>query len=136
MTLETLQQNWALLSAAAIALVTSPLIAFRIYEDSSRGRLGAAVRVLSKREKGVAKAEKAERKALSRVERLHAKVESVKPRHLEEAKGRLEDARTLKKIATDQALVARNQVRMVILEDYPPNQQEALRNKYLPQLND
>ena len=54
------------------------------------------------------------------------------PRSIAEAAGALEDARALQKIAEDQLLIARNHVRKIILEEYPPQRHEALRQRFLP----
>ena len=37
----------------------------------------------------------------------------------------------MQKIANDQVLIARNQVRKIILEEYPPKRHAAMRLKYL-----
>ncbi len=63
--------------------------------------------------------------------RLNENAERAKPRHLQEAKDALQDARALAKIANDRILIAENHVRRVIHEEFPPVKQEALRQKYL-----
>ncbi len=45
----------------------------------------------------------------------------------------LEDARALQKIAADRVLIARNQVREIIVHEYPPKRHTAMRSKYLSQ---
>jgi 1,6-anhydro-N-acetylmuramate kinase len=85
------------------------------------------------------KALKRNRKATSVVEKCHrrlvkldANATKVKPRLLQEAKDALGDARALEKIANDQVLIAGNHVRRVIHEEFPPSQQQKLRDRYLP----
>lgn len=63
-------------------------------------------------------------------ERLQERADKVKPRHVEEARGELTDARALAKIAHDQTLIAENHVRRVIVEEFPPARQARLRARY------
>ena len=58
---------------------------------------------------------------------------SIRPSSLQEAREKLEDAGALLKIARDRLMVAENQVRRVIFEEFPPARQESLRARYLPQ---
>ena len=37
----------------------------------------------------------------------------------------------MEKLIDDQLLIARNNVRMLILEEFPPKRHEAMRSKYL-----
>ena len=39
----------------------------------------------------------------------------------------------LQKVADDQVLIARNEVRQIIVAEYPPRRQEALRRQLLPE---
>ena len=75
---------------------------------------------------------KAVEKAEYVAKRLHDNADRAKPRHLQEAKEALQDARTLAKIANDKILIAENHVRRVIVEEFPPVRHEAMRQKYLP----
>jgi hypothetical protein len=95
--------------------------------------LRSIVQQLRRRERAAQAAHKAVDRAGTRLERLRAEAESVKPRHVEEASGTLEDARALQKIADDQVLIARNHLRKLILEEYPPKRHAAMRSKYLQQ---
>ena len=56
----------------------------------------------------------------------------MKPRIIEEAKGRLADKELLAKRADDRAQVTANQLRKVIYEEFPPTRHETLRARYLP----
>ena len=132
MTLDVLIRHWALIGASVLGTAVLLFVLYRLYEDSGRGRLRTTVRELRSREQAAKKARSVTHKAASRVERLRAKADKVKPRSIEEAAGSLEDARALQKIADDQLLIARNHVRKIILEEYPPGRQEALRRRFLP----
>ena len=54
------------------------------------------------------------------------------PMLVQEARDALQDARALQKIADDRLLVAENQVRRIIVEEFPPIKQLRLRRRYLP----
>ena len=133
MTLEYLTQNWALVIASVLGTAILLFIFYRMFEDSARGQLQATVRRLHDRERDAKAARDTVEKAVARIDRLKAKADSVKPRHVQEASETLEDACALQKIADDQVLVARNQVRKIILEEYPPQRHESMRAKYLSQ---
>lgn len=131
MTIDYLTRNWALVIASVIGTAVLLFVLLRAFQNSTRGRLGTTVAQLRQREKQAAKAARAVAKATARLERLRAKAESVKPRHAQEASEALADALALQKIAADQVLVARNHLRKLILEEYPPKRQAALRAKFL-----
>jgi hypothetical protein len=131
MSVEFLTKNWALVAASVLGTGILLFVLVRAFQDSSRGRLNAAVSMLKKREKEARAARRAVDKATARLDRLRAKAASVKPRLAQEASESLEDARALLKIGDDQVLVARNHVRKVIVEDYPPKRHEKMRSKYL-----
>ena len=133
MNLENAQQYWALLVAAAIAAGVLIFIGFRLLQDSARGRLAAEVGKLRDREKAARKAARRASRARKRLDKLRSRADKVKPRLVEEARGRLEDAEAMQKIADDQVLVARNLVRQIIVEEYPPRRQAALRRRLLPE---
>ena len=133
MSFQDAQQYWALLLAGGIAAGVLVFIGLRLLQDSARGRLAAEVGSLRKQEKAARKAARSARKALARLEKLRSRAARVKPRLVEEARGRLDDARALQKIADDQVLIARNHVRKIIFEEYPPKRHEALRRRLLPE---
>ena len=126
-------QYCALLAAAAIAAGVLVFIGLRLLQDSARGRLAAEVGNLRKRERAARKAARVAREAQGKLDRLRSRAETVKPRLVEEARGRLEDAQALLKIADDQVLVARNQVRTIIVQEYPPKRHDAMRRRLLPE---
>lgn len=129
-----MQQYWALLVAGVIAAAVLVFIGVRLLQDSSRGRLAAEVGKLRKQEKAARKAFRAAAKARRKLEKLGARADSVKPRIVEEARGKLADAEALLKIADDQVLVARNLVRQIIVEEYPPKRHEAMRRRLIPEI--
>jgi len=126
------QQHWALwLAAAPLLIVTSSVIA-RVWRRSSRGRLGLALAEHRKALRAAAKAHRQHDGARASLDRLEKRAGKVKPRIVDEARGRLADQEMLARIADDRVQVTANQLRKVIYEEYPPNQHEALRKKYLP----
>lgn len=131
MTLEFVSKNWALVAASVLGTAVLLFVVFRAFQDSARGRLQATVRGLRDREQQVRATNLAVDKAVATLDRLQRNAASVRPRRLQEAAEALEDARALAKIASDQVLVARNHVRKIILEDYPPSQHDAMRRRYL-----
>jgi uncharacterized protein YlxW (UPF0749 family) len=133
MMVDILGKYWALVAASVLGAAVLLFLVFRVFEESDRGRLLDRVRELRSREREANKAQKAADRAAARLERLRARADSVKPRLGQEASEALEDARALQKIADDQVLVARNHVRKIILEEYPPKRHAAMRAKYLRQ---
>jgi len=133
MTLEYLSKYWALVAASVLGTAVLLFVVFRAYQDSARGRLQATVKQLRSREQDARAARRAVDKAVAGLDRLRAKADSAKPRHVQEASEALEDARALQKIADDQVLIARNHVRKLILEEYAPKRHEAMRTRYLGQ---
>ncbi len=131
MSVEFLIRNWALVAASILATGILMFVLVRLYRESDRGQLGNRVRALQGRYKEVARAQKGLDKASERLDELRKKASTVKPRHVEEAGEAIEDARMLLNNANDQVLVAEKNVRELILDEYPPEQHEALQQKYL-----
>jgi len=131
MTPEYLTQNWALVIASILGTAVLLFVLLRAFQDSARGRLQANVRQLRNRERDALAVARAVDKAAAKLERLRARADAVKPRLADEAREALEEARELQKIIDGQVLVARNNVRTLILEEYPPKRHEAMRKKYL-----
>ena len=125
-------ENWALLAAAIPAALVFVWVGLALYGRSAPGKLRAVLKDHRRAMREVRAAKKAAAKAADRVASLERKVDRVKPRLLEEAKGLSEDTRALEKIATDRLLVTANHVRRVIHEEFPPARQEKLRQRYLP----
>ena len=131
MTPDYLMQNWALVIASILGTAVLLFVLLRAFQDSARGRLQANVRQLRNRERDALAVARAVDKAAAKLERLRARADAVKPRLADEAREALEETRELQKIIDGQVLVARNNVRTLILEEYPPKRHEAMRKKYL-----
>ncbi len=127
-----LKSNWALAAAAVIAVAVVFFIIVQLIRRSGWGRLQETLRTLDKARRDEAKALKSVEKADRIAARLQENAEQAKPRHLQEARDALSDARMLAKIANDRILVAENHVRLVIHDEYPPVRHEEMRQKYLP----
>jgi hypothetical protein len=131
MTLEWISRNWALVAAAALATGIGFFVVLRLSAGTSRGLLRQQVKNVRQRYAQVVRAHRNVVKAEHRLAKLTRRAESTKPRLVSEAGEALEDARALLKIAQDQVLVAENHVRKVIVEEFPPARQQALRDRYL-----
>ena len=131
MTVDFVTRNWSLVIGSVLLTAIALFVLFRLYTDSARGQLGAQVRALRMRYQDVDKARHMLTRAESRLQKLEGDAASVKPRHVEEAREAVADARALLKIAGDQVLIAENHVRKTIVEEFPPNRQEALRGRFL-----
>ncbi len=131
MTLEIITRHWALVIASVLGTGVLMFVLYRLYEASPRGRLNSNRRILRARKLGERQAQRRLDKASERLARLQSRAASTKPRLVAEAGEALQDAQSLQKIAADQVLVAKNHLRNVILEEFPPNRQDGLRNKYL-----
>jgi hypothetical protein len=133
MSAEQLQTHWALMAASAAGLVLLIIAARHFIRTSARGQLRRRRRALDleryRLRKAIAVMDKAERQKA----RLMRHVDRVRPRVLQESSEALADAKALAKIAGDRVLVAENQLRRVILEEFSPTQHERLRRRYLPE---
>ena len=132
MNLDYFQQNWALIVAGMLVLSVAATVLSAAIRRSAGGQLRQTLTSLKVcvKQQAIARieAEKAEKKLIA----LLARADNVKPRSLEEAKGLLSDKRALEKIADDKLLIAKNHVRRVIHEEYPPKEHDRLRSRYLP----
>ena len=129
---DILKSNWALAIAAILGAIIALIAAVQLFQRSAPGQLRQTVRALDKARQDEAKTLKSVEKAERISRRLQENAKRAKPRHSQEAKDALSDARALAKIANDKVLIAENHVRRVIHEEYPPVKQEALRKKHLP----
>ena len=127
-----LKSNWALGVAAVIGLIIVFFVILQLVRRSAWGQLQETLRILDKARRDEANALRSVEKAERIAERLQENADRAKPRHVQESKEALSDARALAKIANDKILVAENHVRRVIHEEYPPVRHEAMRQKYLP----
>lgn len=132
MDVELLLQNWGLAVALVLLLGVAMFIIAALVRRSSWGQLRQTLVNCQARRNEHKAALAAANKAEKRLAGLLSHADTVKPRRLQEAKDRLEDTRALVKIADDQLMIARNHVRRVIHEEYPPRKHAQLRRKYLP----
>lgn len=101
-------------------------------QGSAWGQLRQAVSVLRAAKRARERAAQQIASAEQRVRKMEHHPERVKPRLLTEARGALDDAKVLAKIADDKWMIAANHVRRVIVEEYPPHRHARLRERYLP----
>jgi hypothetical protein len=132
MTLDFLQQYWALFMASIVGSAVLLFAGWRAWLDSPRGRLQAARRRLRETEVAAKRQHKRLVQLSGRLESLRSKAESVKPLRLQEATEAVQDGQALLKIAGDQVQIARNHVRKIIVEEFPPKDHERMRSRYLP----
>jgi len=131
MTLELVTRNWALVVASVLGTAILMFVLFRLYTDSPRGRLRRCVRTLRVKQAAAGKTRRQLGAAQRRLAHLQARAALIKPRLVSAADEAVQDAQMLQKIADGQVLIAIKQVREVILEEFPPNRHDVLRNKYL-----
>ena len=129
---DIIKNNWALIVAAIIGSIIIVIIFIQLIKRSAGGQLRQTLKTLANARQDEGKAGKSLEKAERIVRRLHDNADGAKPRHLQEANDALQDARALAKIANDKILIAENHVRRVILEEFPPINHDAMREKYLP----
>jgi len=129
---EFLQHNWGLLVAALLLVIVAVLVLMSVFRHSAGGRLRARRREYRARVADRNRARQRVGALEKRVAAMRGRRDSIAPRKLEEAEGRLSDARALLGIADDRVLVAANLLRQVIVEEFPPARHEALRERYLP----
>ncbi len=127
---ELVRENWALVAASVViwALVIQAI--FSLVRRSSGAQLRRALSELEHKRSDARSAHRRANRARRRCERLEARLASVRPVRLEEARNALSDGEALLKIANDQVLVAENKVRRVIVEQFPPAKQEKLRVRH------
>jgi len=131
MNVALLQQYWALIAASVLFGAIALFVLFRLFQDSRRGRLAAALTHMRERERALEAATRSVGKAGKRLEKLQARGDSVAPGQVLAAKDALAEAQETEKLLSEQVLVVRNQARLVILEDYPTSKHDAMRRKYL-----
>lgn len=131
MTLSFAIRHWALLLACVLGAGIAVFVLYRLYADSSRGRLHQRVRELSAQKLAARRAERAFARARKRFANLKSRVSTVKPKSLHAAEEALQDASMQKKVADDLVLIAQRKLRDLIIEEFPPNRQDSLRNRYL-----
>ena len=132
MDIEWLQQNWALPVAGGLLVVVFAVYLRAAMRNSAGGKLAQALRHYRARDRQLARAKLLADRAQRKLNRLEHKSASTKPRLVTESGEALADATALVRIAQDQVMVAAQQLRKVIVEEFPPSRHDALRKKYLP----
>ena len=131
MSIEQITQNWALVLASVLGLAIVLFLVIRVLQDSTRGQLAAELTRLGERQKAQLKARKALARAERQLSKLGARAESAKPSKVQDARDALQEAQKVLRLVDDQVLIASNRVRTIILEEYPPKRQAAMRRRYL-----
>lgn len=131
MNTDLILQNWALAVASVLALGILLFVLYRLYEDSGQGRFSASLRELHKVRSDQTAAKARLKKAEKRLAAIRRKADRTKPRVLSEAEEAVQNASMLVSITGDQVLRAEKILRDVIVEEFPPNRQDVLRNKHL-----
>jgi hypothetical protein len=131
MSLDFAIRHWALLLASVLGVAIALFVLYRLYADSGRGRLRTRVRELNAQKRAARRAGRKFDQAAARFASLQGRAAKVKPRLISAADEAVQDARMLKKVADDLVLVAQRKLRDLIIEEFPPNRQDGLRNKYM-----
>jgi hypothetical protein len=131
MTIDLLIRNWALVMSSVLATAILLFVLFRLYQSSPRGRLAATAAELQKLQSEAKGAELRLERAEKRLASLRSKADTTKPKLLSEAEEAVQDAKSLQDITADQILRARKLLGDVIVEEFSPNRQDVLRDKYL-----
>jgi hypothetical protein len=131
MTIDLLIRNWALVMSSVLATAILLFVLFRLYQSSPRGRLAATAAELQKLQSEAKGAELRLERAEKRLASLRSKADTTNPKLLSEAEEAVQDAKSLQDITADQILRARKLLGDVIVEEFSPNRQDVLRDKYL-----
>jgi len=129
---ESLQADWALWLGLASLIVAIAVLLPQLLQRTSRGQLKVAVAALKQVRKDYRKSVRALKKAEKKAHKLMARADRIKPRVLQEAREAVEDGKALARIFSDKLMVARNSVRLVIHEEFPPARHERMSKRYLP----
>ncbi len=130
MPLDSLRSAWALWAALVLTLLAISRLIIARYSMSARGRLRKAVKRLAAARQSKRSAEQGVAKAARRLAKLTDQANDVKPRTLEDARNEMTDAEQLATGARAQCMIAATRVGEIIGEEFPPPQQQALRDRY------
>jgi len=130
---DIIANNWALWAAVLPASLAAWSVAALLYRNSRHGQLRCRDRNYRLAQRELEQAGKTVRAAAGRLEKLAAKGDRIRPRHLQEAKEALADAEALQKIMDDKSQVEANHLRKLIYEEFPPDRHANMRAKYLPE---
>ena len=137
MNFELLQTHWAAWMALVLLLLAAGMVTPQLLQKTSRSKLNRVLGNMKDVRKEVRKSDRAKDKAEKKFRKLLARGDRVKPRILEEARGAVDDARRLVKIMSDKLMVAETHVRRIIHDEFPPAEQDGLRERHLaPELED
>lgn len=131
MTLDFAIRHWALIVASVLGAGVLLFVLGRLYADSARGRLHYLSRQLRRQKRVALRAERKYERARQRFAGLKRREQTVKPMLLNAADEAMQDARMLQQLADDLVLVAQRKLRDLIIEEFPPNRHDRLRNRYL-----
>ena len=132
MNIDLLLQNWGLVMAGILVLVVATIVIVALIRRSAGGQLRSGLATLDACTREQEAAHLVAKKTETKLAALQSRLDKVKPRVIEELKGLLSDKQALAKIADDQVLIAKNHVRRVIHGEFPPNQHDKMRARYLP----
>ena len=132
MNIDWLLQNWGLVVAGILILIVATIVTAALIRRSAGGQLRSALAILDAGTREQAAAHSLAKNTATKLAALRARADNVKPRVIEELAGLLSDKQALAKIADDQLLIAKNHVRRVIHDEFPPNQHDKMRARYLP----
>ena len=131
MNTEFLLRNWALVAALVLLSIVAVVVLRTAARRSVRGQLAARAADFREARQQHRRATEMATKLERRLQALIERADRVKPSLVDECRGQLDDARALAKIADDRVLVTANQLRKIIVEEFPPVRHEALRQRYL-----
>lgn len=132
MNIDMLLQNWGLVVAGTLVLIVATIVITVLLRRSAGGQLRSALATLDSCKREQDAAHSVAKKTETKLVALQTRKDRVKPRVIEELRGLLSDKQALAKIADDQVLIAKNHVRRVIHDEFPPNQHDKMRARYLP----
>ena len=118
--------------AGILVLIVVIIVTAAVIRRSAGGQLRSVLAILDACTREQEEAHSVAKRTETKLAALRARSDKVKPRVMEELKGLLTDKQALAKIADDQLLIAKNHVRRVIHDEFPPNQHDKMRARYLP----
>ncbi len=130
MPVSALKEYWALVAAVALATLVLVILLVVLYRRSRRGRLGKLLRDRKHELKALKAAAAQLEKASRRLERLEQSAGRQPPKKLDTARGARDDATMLCEIRQGTLAAAEHRLRQLIVEEYPPNSHDRMRQRY------
>ena len=124
--------NWSLVVAAGLLGCVTLVVAVLLWRRSARGRLRRETRRYRVARGRRQSLEKEAESLTQKLQSLTAIAERIPEKKIDIWRGRLQDAESLLRIASDQELVAANRVRRIIIDEFPKVSHERLRRRCLP----